>query len=63
MPEFGGVAGDGEGADVVLEAAGTAEAWQRALELVRPGGTALYFGGRESGAEPASTPTGSTTRS
>ena len=51
VPEFRGVAGDGEGADVVLEAAGTAEAWQRALELVRPGGTALYFGGRESGAE------------
>ena len=50
VPEFGGVAGDGEGADVVLEAAGTAEAWQRAR--ARPaGGTALYFGGRESGAE------------
>ena len=50
-PEFGGAAGHGEGADVVIEAAGTAEAWQRALELVRSGGTALYFGGRESGAE------------
>ena len=35
----------------MIEAAGTEEAWQRALELVRPGGTVLYFGGRESGAE------------
>ena len=51
VPTFGGVTGDGEGADVVIEAAGTGEAWQRALELVRPGGTVLYFGGRESGAE------------
>jgi L-iditol 2-dehydrogenase len=51
VPLFGGVPGDGEGADVVLEAAGGEGAWQRALELVRPGGTVLYFGGRESGAE------------
>lgn len=51
VPFFGGAAGDGEGADVVVEAAGTEEAWQRALELVRPGGTVLYFGGRETGAE------------
>ena len=51
VPEFGGATGDGEGADVVIEAAGTDDAWQRALELVRPGGTVLYFGGRESGAE------------
>jgi L-iditol 2-dehydrogenase len=43
--------GDGEGADVVIEAAGTDDAWQRALELVRPGGTVLYFGGRERGSE------------
>jgi L-iditol 2-dehydrogenase len=48
---FGGALGDGERADVVIEAAGTEEAWQRALELVRPGGTVLYFGGRERGAE------------
>jgi len=46
-PLFGGEPGDGEGADVVIEAAGTAEAWARALELVRPGGTVVYFGGRE----------------
>jgi L-iditol 2-dehydrogenase len=51
VPDFGGTAGDGAGADVVIEAAGTKEAWQQALELVRPGGTVLYFGGRERGAE------------
>lgn len=50
VPLFGGVTGEGEGADVVIEAAGTEEAWRRALELVRPGGTVLYFGGRERGA-------------
>jgi L-iditol 2-dehydrogenase len=48
---FGAAAGTGERADVVVEAAGTESAWQRALELVRPGGTVLYFGGRETGAE------------
>jgi L-iditol 2-dehydrogenase len=42
---FGARAGDGEGADIVIEAAGTTEAWERALALVRPGGTALAFGG------------------
>jgi L-iditol 2-dehydrogenase len=51
VPLFGGDTGDGQGADVVIEAAGTGEAWQRAIELVRPGGTVVYFGGRESGAE------------
>lgn len=51
VPAFGGTTGGGEGADVVIEAAGTGAAWQRALELVRPGGTVLYFGGREPGAE------------
>jgi L-iditol 2-dehydrogenase len=51
VPEFGGATGDGEGADVVIEAAGTEEAWQRSLELVRPGGTVVYFGGRETGTE------------
>jgi L-iditol 2-dehydrogenase len=44
-PLFGAELGDGEGADVVLEAAGTVEAWGRALELVRPGGTVVAFGG------------------
>jgi L-iditol 2-dehydrogenase len=50
VPLFGGRTGDGEGADVVIEAAGTEEAWQSAIELVRPGGTVVYFGGRESNA-------------
>ena len=48
---FGGTLGDGQRADVVIEAAGTEAAWQLALELVRPGGTVLYFGGRERGSE------------
>jgi L-iditol 2-dehydrogenase len=45
--EFGAEPGHGRGADIVVEAVGTAEAWQDALELVRPGGTVLFFGGRE----------------
>ncbi|MBA3244315.1 MAG: zinc-binding dehydrogenase, partial [Actinobacteria bacterium] len=48
---FGAVPGNGEGANIVIEAAGTEEAWQCALELVRPGGTAVFFGGRERGSE------------
>ena len=31
--------------DAVIEAAGTAEAWQRAIDLTAPGGTAVIFGG------------------
>ncbi len=50
-PLFGAVPGDGDGADVVVEAAGTDEAWQRAVELVRPGGRVVFFGGRERGSE------------
>ncbi len=50
-PSFGAVAGDGEAADIVIEAAGTEEAWRRALELVRSGGTVVFFGGRERGSE------------
>ena len=44
-PLFGAETGDGAGADVVIEAAGSPEAWQLGLELVRPGGTMLAFGG------------------
>ena len=44
-PLFGGEAGSGEGADIVIEAAGSVAAWQLALELVRPGGTVLAFSG------------------
>jgi L-iditol 2-dehydrogenase len=49
VPLFGGTPGDGRGADVVIEAAGTEDAWRDALLLVRPGGTVLFFGGRERG--------------
>jgi len=44
-PLFGAVAAEPEGADVVIEAAGAVAAWERALALVRPGGTVLAFGG------------------
>jgi L-iditol 2-dehydrogenase len=50
-PAFGAEPGEGRGADVVIEAAGTAKAWARALDLVRPGGTVVFFGGRERGSE------------
>jgi L-iditol 2-dehydrogenase len=48
-PLFGAAPVDAEAADVVIEAAGTVEAWERALELVRPGGTVLAFGGLPAG--------------
>jgi len=48
-PEFGAEPGDGAGADVVIEAAGTAEAWADAVQLVRPGGTVVFFGGLPGG--------------
>jgi L-iditol 2-dehydrogenase len=50
VPLFGAEPGEGHGADVVVEAAGTARAWREAVELVRPGGTVLLFGGLERGA-------------
>ena len=50
--EFGATPGDGKGADVVLEAAGTEEAWRTAVELVRPGGTVVLFGGLPRDAAP-----------
>jgi len=43
--DFGAEPGNGEGADVVVEAAGSDEAWRNAVRLVRPGGTAILFGG------------------
>ena len=49
-PLFGARAGSGEAADVVIEAAGSEEAWRDALALVRAGGTVVFFGGREQGA-------------
>jgi L-iditol 2-dehydrogenase len=51
VPLFGGQVGTAEGADVVIEAAGTADAWRDAVRLVRPGGTVVFFGGLESGTE------------
>jgi L-iditol 2-dehydrogenase len=48
-PVFGAVPGDGVGAEVVIEAAGTESGWRAALELVGAGGTAVFFGGRERG--------------
>ena len=50
VPAFGGESGDGSGADVVIEAAGTDASWRDALHLVRPGGRVVFFGGREQGA-------------
>jgi L-iditol 2-dehydrogenase len=47
---FGASVGEGGGADVVIEAAGTSDAWDAAVELVRPGGTVVFFGGLERGA-------------
>lgn len=48
-PLFGARPGGPEGADVVIEAAGTEESWEDALRLVRPGGTVVFFGGRPQG--------------
>jgi L-iditol 2-dehydrogenase len=47
---FDASVGEGSGADVVIEAAGTSDAWDAAVELVRPGGTVVFFGGLERGA-------------
>ncbi len=48
---FGAVVGDGQGADVVIEAAGTEDSWADAVELVRAGGKVVFFGGRERGSD------------
>jgi L-iditol 2-dehydrogenase len=48
---FGAEPGDGNGADVVIEAGGTEQSWIDAIELARPGGTVVFFGGRERGSE------------
>ena len=50
--EFGAETGDGKGADVVIEAAGTEDAWRDAIALVRPGGTVVFFGGLPRDAAP-----------
>jgi L-iditol 2-dehydrogenase len=51
VADFGGEPGDGAGSDVVVEAAGSAAAWRDAVELVRPGGTVLFFGGLPRGTD------------
>ena len=50
-PAFGARPGDPRDAEVVIEAAGTEQAWLDALELVQPGGTVVFFGGLEPGTE------------
>ncbi len=45
VPAFGGVPGEGAGADVVIDAAGTATSWGQTLGLVRRGGTVILFSG------------------
>jgi L-iditol 2-dehydrogenase len=50
--EFGAGPGDGERADVVIEAVGSEEAWLQAVQLVRPGGTVVLFGGLPRDAAP-----------
>jgi L-iditol 2-dehydrogenase len=49
---FGAETGDGRGADVVIEAAGTEQAWIDAERLARPGGTVVLFGGLPRDARP-----------
>jgi L-iditol 2-dehydrogenase len=52
-PEFGAVAGDGRGADVAIEATGSADGWRDAAALVRRGGTVVLFSGLPEDAEAA----------
>jgi L-iditol 2-dehydrogenase len=49
---FGAESGAGTGADVVIEAVGSDAAWGDAVELVRPGGTVVMFGGLPRDARP-----------
>jgi L-iditol 2-dehydrogenase len=44
---------DGRGADVVIECAGTRAAWEEAVDLTRPGGRVLWFGGLPGGTKVA----------
>ncbi|MFL5954081.1 MAG: zinc-binding dehydrogenase [Gaiellaceae bacterium] len=53
VEEFGAEVGEGTDADVVLEAAGSEQAWRDAVALVRPGGTVVLFGGLPRDARPA----------
>ena len=51
--DFGAELADDVRADVVIEAVGTPEAWRAAVDLVRPGGTVVFFGGCARGSEVA----------
>ena len=51
--DFAATAGDGEGADVVIEATGTEDGWRDAVALARRGGTVVLFGGLPGGAQVA----------
>jgi L-iditol 2-dehydrogenase len=42
---------NGRGADVCIEAAGSAETWQTAVSMTRPGGTAMLFSGLPGGTQ------------
>lgn len=42
---------EGRGADVVIEAAGSAETWAQAVNMTRPGGTAILFSGLPNGTQ------------
>lgn len=42
---------EGRGADVVIECAGTAQAWQQAISLARRGGRVQWFGGLPAGTQ------------
>jgi L-iditol 2-dehydrogenase len=42
---------NGRGADVVIEAAGSAETWQMAVQMARPGANVVLFSGLPSGAQ------------
>ena len=49
---FGAETGNGARADVVIEAVGSEGAWTDAVDLVRPGGTVVMFGGLPRDARP-----------
>jgi len=53
---FGAEPGDGRGADIVIEAVGSEQAWTDAVALVRSGGTVVMFGGLTRDASPAIDP-------
>ncbi len=62
--EFGAEPGDGRGADIVIEAVGSEEAWTDAVALVRPGRRCRHVRrAAEGGPARPSTPTGCTTTS